>query len=194
MSDIDIKLDGTYPFDNKHEEWRKVSPLSRLMACRMLGVPHFAEHDNGFLNKGYVIVQVSEDSVYAVYNHDGRFSLIRSQCEKLMTKAFETPELVIGEPMREKECPTCGVVLMKDVPCPRCTYVPDSAVDEVRNRFMSVACSSTQMAALTGIDKRRVSHILFAKPHLVRLTEEEHDKMHRALDEMRAATYGADKC
>ena len=49
------------------------------------------------------------------------------------------------------------------------------------------------MSALTGLDKNRISHVLFAKAHLVRLTEAEHDRMHAALDEMRAPTYGADK-
>lgn len=199
MCDVELQLDGEYPFSyqspNSHKGWVQEMQISRLIACRLLGVPHFSEHDNGFENKGYKIFMLDAGKVYAVYHGDGTFWIISTKNEEVHNEAYDKYgyDIVVRSPDEDAECDTCYVIKAKGDPCPRCEHVPDSAVDELRNRFMSTTCTAAQMSALTGLNKNRISHILFAKPHLVQLTESEHDRMNAALDTMRAPAYGADK-
>lgn len=132
MTEIhDVILDGTYPYDAR-EGWEKVAHIPRELATKMLGVPHFKEHDNGFLNKGYVVVAVDavEKTTLAVY-HDGKFSIIRTSDEDVMNRALDEHGAEVttkGYYEGEDECPKCLIPKTRSDECPHC---PDEGEEDV---------------------------------------------------------------
>ena len=122
----DVVLDGTYPFDNRKQDWQRVMPISRELAYRMLDRPHFQAHDNGFLNKGYKIVSVDgyETTTFAVYHHDGKFSVIKTSNFEVRQAAVEKYGDSILQLMgTEPYCPGCYIPMQNTKYCPHCKRV-----------------------------------------------------------------------
>jgi hypothetical protein len=125
MNTIEIKVDGTYPYKSG-EGWVRLCYLTRDMVCNVLQVPHLAEHDNGFLNKGYRVVSISNQRVAAIYHHDGVYSLIGTDEEVVIEKFMKTRACLIAPNSmgvandRDEKCDICYVIHRRGADCPRC--------------------------------------------------------------------------
>jgi len=65
-----IHVDGSYPRDDFR--WRTVEQISPEKACELINFPHL-HWEAEWLNKCFVYITADT----AVYNHDGRFSIIK---------------------------------------------------------------------------------------------------------------------
>lgn len=102
--ELQFPHDGEYPHDQvwtcdqgcKHAVWNRVAVITEAAAIALLGM----KPGQYILNKGYVIYDVDYSGrTSAVYNHDGRFSIIQSNVLSIATR-YETHRHV-GEPIEK---------------------------------------------------------------------------------------------
>jgi len=80
--------DGEYPHDQvwtcdegcKHAVWNRVAVITEDAARALLGM----KPGQYILNKGYVVYHADYREILAVYNHDGRYSIIESKLDSLL--------------------------------------------------------------------------------------------------------------
>lgn len=76
---LDIVVDGTYPFDDKPCIWEQAARITRDAGLELCGMPKDKSNHNTMLNKGFCVYAMDLAYVYAVYNHDGRWNIIRAK-------------------------------------------------------------------------------------------------------------------
>jgi hypothetical protein len=77
---LSVQVDGSYPYDQTG--WESVAYIPETAAMVILTGEVFPScHCNWFLNKGYVFYAEDYKHKYAIYNHDGAFSIIRREID-----------------------------------------------------------------------------------------------------------------
>ncbi len=86
---LEVVTDGSYP----DFMWELYVPISRDAGLALLGMPLDKANHNTLTNKCFCVYTLGSDYAYAIYNHDGDWSIIRARI-----KAFERH-------LRSSNCP-----------------------------------------------------------------------------------------
>lgn len=107
---FEVRGNGSYIWDSrwrKTADWQRVCEIPKEAAFALIGEPLKVDSGERYImNKLFVVYAFEYDSVYAVYNHDGIYSIIKSTnpdfARKIISWANED-DLVFTEQVKWEE-------------------------------------------------------------------------------------------
>lgn len=85
-----VAEDGSYPLENLDSIWKRVATINRDAAFELMGMPKDRANHNTLTNKCFCVYGIDENTVFAVYTHDGNWYIIRADSDEFAAQLRET--------------------------------------------------------------------------------------------------------